>query len=185
MKKKGFIILLLLGMLTGAFAQNSKFGASVYYPVPVGDNFIQENYASTIGVGAHYRFATSPLFSFDLSVRGSFLSRDGFNNDKINVFNFQPSVFTSLNLTNIPRLKPKVGLGYTFLFFNTPDIFNPAVNDRKRGYNINVGFTYSIIRKLSLLFEYDYTRLDRERGIPNISFNKNVIFLNIGLSYAI
>lgn len=185
MKKRLYIFICSLGILTSAFSQNSKFGATVYYPIPIGDNFIQENYTSTIGIGASYRFATSRLFSFDLSLRGSFMSRDRINNSTVTLFNFQPSIFTSLKIPAIPKLKPKVGLGYTFLSFNVPDVFNPAVNDRKRGYNINVGLSYVVIKRLSILFEYDFTRLDRERGIPDISFNKNVSFINFGLHYAI
>lgn len=60
MTKKILVPLLLLTTIS-ANCQNSKFSVEVNYPLPLGDNFIKENYQGIVDLGVKYRF-----YSFEI-----------------------------------------------------------------------------------------------------------------------
>ena len=72
MKQKILLALLLLFAIQ-SFSQNSKLSIEVNFPIPIGDNFLGENYGGIVDAGVKYRFSELRILNIGASINGGFL----------------------------------------------------------------------------------------------------------------
>jgi hypothetical protein len=70
----------------------------------------------------------------------------------------QPRIFSEFNLSGVQKLKPGVGLGYTFINTNLDGtVQNTSLNvsDTNNGFNVNAALSYDINDSFFLQGQYD------------------------------
>jgi putative salt-induced outer membrane protein YdiY len=70
----------------------------------------------------------------------------------------QPRIFSEFNLPGVQKLKPRVGLGYTFINTNLErTVQNTSLNvsDTNNGFNVNAALSYDINDSFFLQGQYD------------------------------
>ncbi|HRG18871.1 MAG TPA: outer membrane beta-barrel protein [Flavobacterium lutivivi] len=184
-----FFFLLLSSIIS---AQTSKFSVEAGYPIPVGDNFL-ENYTGIANLNLKYRIKNLEVVNIGLSLNanmlqlndtGYFPAYDETLSFKTNLFIIQPKVFTEINLKKINKLHPSVGLGYSFFLanakFDSPEISN--LNTNESGFNLSLGLSYDIISKLYVFANYDYNILTKLEPIaPKSSYNSRPTLMQFGM----
>ena len=156
---------LLLGFLffisVYTFAQQDKKWSieANYSLVPSNGFFGKDN---LIDLGLKYRFIENNLLNAGISLNSAyFIGNDNFTipvNDN-NFFIFQPRVFSEFNLPFSEKLKPTLGLGYSF-FSGTSEPIN--------GFNVNIGLIYEISDKWFIQSHYDWIDL---KSNPSEGYN--------------
>lgn len=109
-----------------------------------------------VDLGLKYRFLNTELLSLGLGVNVGYLTdNNSFSqaNSDDTIFIFQPRLFTEFNLPFAEKLKPSLGLGYSYLsgISFTPDTVN--------GFNFNFGLVYDISDKWFIQAQYDFIDL--------------------------
>jgi|GEM_PF-4577950 len=182
-----FLIILFAGLIT--YAQDSKFSATVGYPIAVGDNFL-EQYSSIIDVGAQYRFLEAGSVNIGVSANASFFSRSTTLNTTIKrrLVLVQPRVFGELNGDILKGFRPSLGLGYTISSIASKSENDSSVDqtDSSGAINVNLGVAYDITKNLFAFISYDYLRYteDFPPTLDNSYFgNASFIKLGAGLRF--
>ncbi len=190
--KQKFLLTLLLIFSIKSFSQDSKFSLELNYPIPIGNNFVGENYSGIIDIGADYRFANLNPVNIGISLNGGVLvnnsnQNNGFENFKVTSYVIQPRIFGELDLESMDKFHPTVGLGYTIMVFNASGTNNgfdvSDTIDTQSGFNFNFGLAYDITEKLFVQAQYDFIKLGVDSDVPDIKFNTYVNILKIGLGY--
>ena len=195
MKKIVLSVLLLFSAVV--FSQEKKISLELNYPYPADNNFIGNNYKGIIDVGAKYRFYALEPINIGIAVNGSILNYKpekgqtqlGVTDFKITNYVIQPKVFVELNLDKTPNFHPFVGLGYTFMIFQA-DGFNQGFDisgntQNQSGFNLNVGLTFDITETFFIQGQYDFTKINVDNSIPNITYNTNVNLIKVGVGIRI
>ncbi|QLG45899.1 outer membrane beta-barrel protein [Costertonia aggregata] len=139
------------------YAQNSNLVVDLHYPVPIDNNFVGENYNGVIGLGIEYHFLDIDPVKVGISVNGGFLSENtetGQGNTTLTTF--QPRAVAELKLTSNGKIRPYIGIGYSFLFFKGESrsaFDNPettTVTLTEEGLNINGGLTFNFTNRFLL-----------------------------------
>lgn len=121
MKQKILLALLLLFAIQ-SFSQNSKLSIEANYPIPIGDNFLGENYGGIVDAGVKYRFSELTILNIGASINGGFLKNSKAHRNNlfdVNVYAIQPRIFAEFNIEKLSKLHPQIGLGYSFLIFKS------------------------------------------------------------------
>lgn len=168
---------LLFGFLffstTLIFAQDQKWNVEANYTIVPGDGLFGED--DFIDVGVKYRFVDFGLLNTGFGVNGGFSSENientGFDSRRDNTYIIQPRVFSELTIPGLEKLRPSLGLGYSFLntvsSFTTVNGFDDSDNSWVEGFNINFGLSYDISKRFFIQAQYDFIDLTLDNGIPN------------------
>ena len=189
-------LLIVIVMLTylPTTAQFSNFSAELNYPIPVGDNFVGENYFGIVDLGLDYRFLDAGPLKIGLAMNGGILkvsSIDDIGGDDPTVISYvlRPKIFGELNLESISKLRPSAGIGYSFLIFDVSEFggerVTPSEDETQSGFNINLGLSYYFTKRFFAQLQYDFIILDLDDEIPDSSYNKNVSIIYVGLGITI
>ena len=90
-----------------------------------------------------------------------------------NIFIFQPKLVSEFKLPFSKRLKPTLGLGYSFFTGSFLD------SGSFGGFNLNIGLTYAISSKWYVQFQYDFVSLSE----INASEGFNNFRLGVGFKF--
>ncbi|GAA3631954.1 outer membrane beta-barrel protein [Flavivirga jejuensis] len=196
MKQKLLLTFLLIFTIK-SFSQDSRFSIEANFPIPIGDNFLGENYKGTVDFGAKYRFLQNDILNLGISINFGFVQNTKSGATDLNqlfdvkIFPIQPRIFAEFNIPNLESLHPQIGLGYSILIYNAKaDGINtsnlPAdVDDNESGFNFNVGLSYDLSNKFFLQVQYDFMKIGVENGVPDISYNTNINIIKFGIGYRI
>lgn len=193
MKQKLLLALLLIFSIK-SFSQDSEFSIEANFPIPIGDNFLGQNYGGIIDIGAKYKFTELKMVSIGASINGGFLKNSKAhpnNMSNVNVYTIQPRIFTELNIQSLSKLHPQIGLGYSFLIFKVKsnqidsEFLESSLDFTDDGINLNFGILYDITDKLFLQAQYDFIKIGVDSDIPNIKYNTNINILKFGLGLRI
>ncbi len=191
MRHTYIFIISTISILCSMYSQESKFSMELNYPITLGNNFIAEEYRGVIDLGLKYTFKEISVFQFGVSFHtATLLNRPDFDNQrpalKTSVYCIQPRAFIALATENLKTLTPAIGIGYTVAFFDlsggseTVNLANP--NQTRNGFNLNFGIAYHITDHLFIQSQYDFIVLNTDNE-ANISYNKNIQLLNLGIGY--
>ncbi|MEK6152004.1 outer membrane beta-barrel protein [Flavobacteriaceae bacterium 3-367] len=185
--RKICILAITLSCTLFGLAQKGKFSGALSFPIPIGDNFVNENYKGIIDLGAQYRFFTTEFFNLGASVNASFYEFENENftvQPDINARFIQPRVFGELH---VGRLRVQVGGGYTFTSFRTENALGPGqtekVRDNSEGPNANAAISFDVFKGLFVMAQYDYIKIDTFGSLADNDFNKQIDLVKLGLGY--
>ncbi len=191
------LLVFLLFVTIKTFSQDSKFSLEANFPIPIGDNFLGENYNGIVDIGAKYRFIQNDLLNLGASVNFGYVqnTKSGATNLNqlfdVKIFPIQPRIFAEFNIPNLESLHPQIGLGYSILINNAKaDTINtlnlPAdINDNESGFNFNLGLSYDLSDTFFLQAQYDFIKIGVKNGVPDISYNTNINIIKLGVGFRI
>ena len=120
MTKTLLIILSMLCLGIGSiFAQNKKVSVTLSYPFSLGDSFVSDN-TGIADLGIQVRFADLGPLQIGISANANKMQDSntfGSVTIKESALMIQPRIFGELNLVSMKKIKPFIGLGYTFTSF--------------------------------------------------------------------
>lgn len=185
--KRLLLNLMFLFVLANTFAQTQKFSATAAYPYALGEF----EYAGQVVIGLQYRFVQLGPIDLGLSGNINFLKdRNELAAElrRTNKFAVQPRIFGELNLIGLEKLRPFLGLGYSFGDFATE--FGQIENkDKEGGLNLNLGAAYYLSRVFFIHVQLDNIWLRREfssldlREINTIKRTSTISLLKVGLGF--
>ncbi|MEO1012832.1 MAG: outer membrane beta-barrel protein [Bacteroidota bacterium] len=187
MKKFSLLVFALLS-LTIASAQDSKFSATLGYPIAFGDNFLAD-YTGIIDLGLQYRFIEAGLINVGLSMNGGYYSENtelGLVTVEDRVLLIQPKAYAELNGEVLGKFRPFLGLGYTIVSSSVRfegAQSEPDRNDSEGGLNVNLGMAYDISERLFAHVQYDYLNISRDNPNQDIDFFTNASILKLGIGF--
>ena len=193
MKQKLLLALLLIFTIK-SFSQDSKLSIEANFPIPIGDNFLGENYSGIINIGAKYRFSEFKILNIGASINGGFLKYSKANSNNlfdVNVYPIQPRVFAEFNIEKLSKIHPQIGLGYSFLIFKAkpngiiPNSQTTNLDKTESGVNLNLGLSYDITQKLFIQAQYDFIKIGVDNDVPDKKYNTNINILKFGLGLRI
>lgn len=190
--KQSIAVVFLLFLSCASFSQNSKINLEVNYPIPIDDNFIGRNFNGFIDLGIKYRFAYKNPINLGVSINAGLLKNnkeDRVQSFDVNTIIIQPKLFAEFNIESMPKFHPTVGFGYSFISAKARnfDSFNTQIStsENENGFNLNLGLALDISEKVFVQFQYDFIKINIEKGVPKNKYNSNVNILKIGLGYRI
>jgi len=74
--KKLLLLAFVLTFTSKTFSQDSKVSFELNYPIPVGDNFIENGYNGIIDLGVDYKFANLNPVNIGVSLNGGLLKNN-------------------------------------------------------------------------------------------------------------
>jgi opacity protein-like surface antigen len=191
------ITILLIFFTIKTFSQDSKFSIEANFPIPIGDNFLGQNYNGIIDIGAKYRFLENDVLNLGASLNFGFVQNTKSGATDLNqlfdvkIFPIQPRIFAEFNIPNLESLHPQIGLGYSILVYNAKaDGINtstlPAdIDNNESGFNFNIGLSYDLSNKFFLQAQYDFIKIGVESAVPDTSYNTNINIMKCGVGYRI
>lgn len=188
--KQNLLLTLLFILSMKSFSQDSKLSLEMHYPLTMGQNFISKNYDGIIDVGGKFRFSELKNINIGASLNGGILSNNTNDNNgnqdfRVKSYLIQPRIFSELKIESVPKIRPFVGIGYTFMVFKATGTNNgfdvSASNSTESGINANFGVAYDITSKIFLDLQFDYVKLNVGNEVPKTAFNTNVNLLKVGL----
>jgi opacity protein-like surface antigen len=187
---RGTLLVLAMFHFMVIQAQDSKFSASLSYPLPIDDNSFKE-YTGIVDLEVQYVFYDTGKFSFGTSLNGSyFAQRTNYINPtftiKENIFLVQPKVLTIFKIGQAQDFRPFLGIGYALALYDIGfDVSNgpPDENVGKGGFTINSGITIEIPKQLYLIAQLDYSKFSDTEGGLNIDFSNNLTIFKLGVGY--
>ncbi|MFD2587919.1 outer membrane beta-barrel protein [Croceitalea marina] len=129
-----------------------------------------------IDLGIKYKFLNTDLLSLGLGMNVGYLTDNtsfSMANSDDNIFIFQPRLFTEFNLPFSDKLRPSLGVGYSYL---SGISFTP---DAAHGFNFNFGIIYDISDKWFIQAQYDFIDL---KSI-NSGEGYNTIRIGVGFKF--
>lgn len=182
------LIVLFFIIITPLFSQDEKLSVDLNHPITIDNNFVGSNLNGVIGIGANYYFLDLAPIHIGGALDGGFLiDNNEFGPGNSKLITFQPKVVAEMRLGADEKIRPYVGLGYSFLFFTGTgyDIFNgvsSTVKETLNGLNINAGITFNFTTKLFAKAQYDYMAVPS--GVSSdVKFNKRVNIIKVGVGY--
>lgn len=186
---------LLIGLLflvcVSTFAQDKKWSVEANYPISIAGDLGNDN-PGVIDLGLKYRFLDLEVArigaGFNVGVLSDRLqSFDGFNgmpsssDFRETNWLFQPKLFSEFQIPTIPKLKPSIGLGYTFIrssFEGRAGGLTFDNSDTEGGFNFNAGLSYDITDKLFVQGQYDFIGISAD-----FEEDRYLGFLKFGLGF--
>ncbi len=180
--KNVFLLTCLLIFGFKSFSQDSKVSFELNYPLPIGDNFIEQSFDGIIDLGVDYRFARVSSINIGASINGGVFVNNNFEDVKVRSYTVQPRIFGELDVESLHKFHPSIGIGYTFMLFDisNSDALDP---DDLDGLNLNFGIAYDVTEKFFAQIQYDFIKFGVPDGFEDTKFNTNVNFLKIGFGY--
>jgi len=189
-----FLILLICALSINAFSQSSNYSIEVNYPLPMGENFIGENYDGFADVGIECKFTNVKTMTLGASINASLLNYDFKIQDefadlydyKVKAYIIQPRIMAGLDIPSLENFHPSIGLGYSIIIFNISgpdplDFSNESENDTQSGINVNLAAAYDVSKKIFFKVQYDFIKLGKDNVIPDTPYNTNIHLLKVGL----
>ena len=184
MKTKATVVLFLLFTIN-LFSQDSKLSVEANFPIPSGDNFFGENYGGVIDIGAKYRFIELSIIDIGGSINGGLFKNSKVDNRlfDINVYSIQPRLFAEFKFTEMSKLHPQLGIGYSFFRFKSDanESHSNFADRTENGINLNLAIAYDITDKFFVQIQYDFIKLGTDDFTPDIKYNTNLNILKFGL----
>ena len=190
---RSIYIFLLIFSTFNSFSQDSKSTIELSYPIAIDDNFIGDNYNGIIDAGFKFRLANLNLINLGGSINVGYYKNSKSERVQpinVNLYTIQPRLFAELNLDNLPKLHPSVGIGYSIFLFKAKsnsningDIDIPNETLDESGLNFNLGLAYDITDTIIIQVQYDFIKINIDDNIPDIKYNTNINILKIGLGY--
>ena len=193
---KNLLIASLFLMTQFSFSQVSNFSLEVNFPVTVGDNFFGEYYDGIVDIGAKYRVVNFSPINIGISVNGGYFKKEAekrfiqeypgdqpeyYEESDMTNFTILPRIFAELDIESLPKLRPFLGAGYSFLLFNAASHgSSPSASTTENGLNINAGVYYLLTKSLFAQLQYDYIAL-LDSDIPTASKTKSVSIIKFGI----
>jgi len=187
---KKTLLILLLNINLALFSQESKLSIELNYPIPVGNNFIGKNYTGIIDIGGKYKIIDKDVLDFGVSLNAGLLTFNNLINNstqnyKIYAYPIQPKIFCEFNIKNIKKLHPYTSLGYSFIIFKATGTNNEFdvsdFNETQSGVNLNFGLSYDFTNKFFVNGQFDFIKLQKEKGVPNSAYNTNINLVKLGI----
>ena len=183
MTKKLLLGILFLVSLSAFTQENKKW--SIEAETSTG---IFYNFSGIIDIGTKYRFLDSRVIQVGLglnvglySTRLGFFDADGvlqFSDSRETNWIFTPKIIAEFKIPGIERLRPSLGIGYSFITskFNG-DFLGESVSTTSfdDGFNLNVGLSYDITKSLFIQAQYEFISLNDNR--------RNLGFLKFGVGF--
>ena len=98
-----------------------------------------------------------------------------FADKQSNTYILQPRLFSEFNVPFSNKLKPSLGLGYSYVSVSSPSDITLG------GFNFNLGLSYNISKNMFVQAQYDFINL----GAPDsgFGFKENLNNIKIGIGY--
>lgn len=193
--KARLLILFSIFVITCSFSQEKKWNVEVNYTVIPEEGFGGDR--NFLDTGIKYRFVKLGIFDVGFGVNGGFwtanIDNTGFENRRDKQYLIQPRFFTELQIPGLNKLRPSLGLGYSFV--NTVSDFtfsngNKGSNSSwDQGINLNLGLSYDITNRFFVQAQYDFIDLTVDNDIPegvillSSDTNFDINNLRIGLGF--
>ncbi len=172
---------LLFAITCFAYAQDFKWSVEANYPISTGTE-IANDIPGIIDLGMKYRFLDVGFSKLGVGINAgvfhdnirSFDNPESFNFDETN-WVIQPKVFMEFKIPSMEKLKPSVGLGYTFIKskFNGDFLGNELPSLTESGFNFNLGLSYDLTQRIFIQAQYDYVHYNPEsEGFNNVGYLK-------------
>ncbi|QLG46782.1 outer membrane protein [Costertonia aggregata] len=170
------------------YSQNSNFSIDLHYPVPIDNNFVGENFNGIVGLGADYHFLEFDPAKVGISLNGGLLTdnnQSGPGNSTLVIL--QPRAVAELDLTSNGKIRPYIGIGYSFLFFKADGLDSnqegvSRISDTESGLNINGGVSFNFTDRFFIKVQYDYIYLSPGEA-QDIKFNTRVNIFKAGFGF--
>lgn len=191
---KNILIASLILMAQFSFSQNSKFSVEANFPISLGSEFFGD-YNGIIDIGAKYRLVNVSDLTLGISVNGSYFKKnsqpyfpsnpndfqDPYDAAEYTSFTILPRVYAELNIQDLPKIRPFLGLGYGFILFNAA-ARQPVSSESftLNGLNANLGFYYLFTKRLFAQLQYDYIKLFDDNA-PGTSAANSASIVKFGL----
>ncbi len=169
--KARLLILFSIFVITCSFSQEKKWNVEVNYTVIPEEGFGGDR--NFLDTGIKYRFVKLGVFDVGFGVNGGFwtanIENTGFENRRDKQYLIQPRFFTELQIPGLNKLRPSLGLGYSFV--NTVSDFtfsngNGGSNSSwDQGINFNLGLSYDFSKRFFLQAQYDFIDLTPDDGL--------------------
>ena len=172
-----------------SFAQNTKFSATISYPLPIGDNFL-EAYTGYVDIGAQYRFLDFNVVQVGVSANLSLIGLDNpeIANENLSGTLIYPRLFAEFPLGREGAFRPIVGLGYGINSLEENDssmgIGIMQVKNTYEGLILNIGASYDVWESLFIIAQFDWADIDRGSVAQgNESFSSRGMLIKLGAGY--
>lgn len=173
-------------------AQVNKLTAEASYPIPSGDNFLNESYNGIVDVGFDYHAYNFTIIDLGVSFNAALFSKNKESSSSragvdVRSYFLQPRFVAELNL--IRALKPSIGLGYTVMINSVSsdraDFIDDMSNETQSGLNFNFGLAYYFTNRFFIQAQYDFIRLNKDDRVLDIDFNRNLRIFKVGIGLAL
>jgi hypothetical protein len=195
---KKILFILLTFYCSSLFSQTQHFTLGVNYPIPIGDNFITDNYNGI--ADAEIKYFPYKLKNLKLGVSSEIGLLTTKNDFLVRIGN---SIDNSIGLTSVTlllikpglaaemefgRFVPYAGFGYAFFNFTPNGMIENEYNEPNKdifsdGINLNLGLKYNLFKCYFINVNFDYTRLRVEGELADISSNRDILLLKAGVGY--
>ena len=183
--------LILLGvMICQALYGYSQFFENavtfeVRYPVPVGDNFMNNTllggsgYVGIIDAGVEYHIFKKSGWGIGIAYNTSLLQ---LSEADLTAISFIPKLVVDYNLAlgNL-SLVPQAGFGYSYWRYKGYD--DNIITDNGMTFEGSLKFVFRNEKRINwfLQFAYEFTRLEKPENVEDTDFNRNIQLIYPGL----
>jgi opacity protein-like surface antigen len=152
------------------FGQEKRWNVEANYTVISEEGFggnVNFGNGNFLDTGIKYRFIQLGNFDLGFGVNGGFWAADientGFEKRRDKQFLLQPRFFTELQIPGVNKLRPSLGLGFSFVNTRSDFTFLNGNEGSDSGwaqaFNFNLGLSYDITNRLFVQAQYDYIAL--------------------------
>lgn len=187
MNFKYFIILFFLIYNHSVSGQDVRrnINLEVRYPIPIGNNYINDNYSGLFDLGIDYNLFLLPFLNAQcgIKIHTSFLNM---RNSNIDLIIFEPKFKYEYYkwLNDKVYFMSNTAIGYSF--WHPKDI---ATNNRQSGLNIELQSKLLIETKTKFRYyffiAYEFTKFNKKKSILDTKYYRNAHLLYPGIGFEI
>lgn len=176
-----FGLLFLVSLTT--VAQDKKWSVEANYLISIGGDLGNDT-PGIIDLGVKYRFLDVGVAKIGVGFNAGLLreriqsgSLDPATATDFTETNwlFQPKLFSEFQIPGISKLRPSIGLGYTFIrssFVGRGGGITFDNSGTEGGFNFNAGLSYDITDKIFVQGQYDFITTDISEDDGSLGFLK-------------
>ena len=166
-------------------ASDKKFSVEASYPISLIDGYTSNG---LLDLGLKYRYADLEISKLRIGVNGSLFTDKDFDNPiatstKSKDYFIQPRIFGEFSLPGMQKLRPSIGLGYSFITTKLTEMTNGAEVSNSfntDGLNLNLGTSYDITKSFFAQIQYDLIFLGDDN---QSSFQDNFSAIKLGFGF--
>ncbi|AIZ41107.1 MULTISPECIES: outer membrane beta-barrel protein [Cellulophaga] len=152
--------------LTAQDDSDQKFSVEASYPTSLNDGFLSNG---ILDIGLKYRFLDLQIVKIGVGINGSLFTENDEDNafgspSKTKNYFIQPKIFGEVSIPGLEKLRPSVGLGYSFVntkIEGTSSNFGDFDYDvDNKGFNFVLGTSYDITKSFFAQIQYDVIFLE-------------------------